>query len=197
MTQDLFFALVAFCAVGLFTPGPNNMMLMTSGANFGLRRTWPHLFGVDLGFAAMVLPVGLGVMQIFEIWPITHTILKFVSVAYLLYLAWKIANAGAPRADGGGARPLSFLQACAFQWVNPKAWSMILGALTLYAPGRDLGAILWVAGVYAAVGFFSALSWTTLGTNIRRILTNQTHLRLFNWTMALLLLASMGPVLWQ
>lgn len=196
MTQDLFIALAAFCAVGLFTPGPNNMLLMSSGANFGLRRTLPHLAGVAVGFPIMIVPVGLGAMQVFDLFPATYTILKIASVAYLSYLAWKIAHAAAPKATEG-ARPMTFVQALAFQWVNPKGWSMALGAITLYAASRDLASILWVSAMFLAIGTVSALTWTGFGTSLRRLLSDKRRLRLFNWTMASLLVASMLPVLWS
>jgi threonine/homoserine/homoserine lactone efflux protein len=195
MTLDLLFALALFCAGTLFTPGPNNLMLMASGANFGLRRSIPHLLGVALGFPLMIIPVGLGVMQLFDLWPLSYTILKIASVIYILYLGWKIANSAPPKEVTSDAKPLTFLQAAAFQWVNPKAWSMALGAITLYAPGRDLMAILWVSGLFTAIGMISATTWTTLGTGVRRLLSDTRKLRVFNWIMATLLIASMIPVL--
>lgn len=195
MTFDFLIALTLFCAATLFTPGPNNLMLMASGANFGLHRSLPHLAGVALGFPLMILPVGLGVMKVFDLWPPAYTILMAASVLYLLYLAWKIANAAPPKHAHAEARPLTFLQAAAFQWVNPKAWSMALGAITLYAASRDLTSILWVSGTFAVLGTVSALVWVTLGTGVRRILAEPKRLRLFNWTMAALLIASMIPVL--
>ena len=197
MTPDVLFALAGFALVTVITPGPNNLMLMTSGANFGFRRSIPHMLGVGLGFPLMIIPVGLGVMQVFDAWPPSYTILKVLSVLYMLWLAWKIANAappdGAPEAAG---KPLTFLQASAFQWVNPKAWSMALGAITLYATGRDLAAILWVAGTYVAMGCISTTSWTVLGQQLRRLLNRPNRLRVFNWAMAALLVASLIPVLW-
>jgi threonine/homoserine/homoserine lactone efflux protein len=195
MTADLFIALLGFAFATVISPGPNNLMLMASGANFGFRRTIPHMLGVGLGFPLMILPVGLGVMQAFEAWPPLRTILTVASVAYLLWLAWRIANAGAPKEAKAGARPLTFPQAAAFQWVNPKAWSMALSAITLYAPDRSFGAVLWVAGSYVAMGVISTSTWTVLGQQIRRFLTNPARLRIFNWSMAALLVASMLPVL--
>ncbi|MFZ7092285.1 LysE family translocator [Primorskyibacter sp. 2E233] len=195
MTPEILFALALFCAATLFTPGPNNLMLMASGANFGLRRTVPHLSGVALGFPLMIVPVGLGVMRLFDLWPPAYLILKALSVVYILWLAWKIAHAAPPRESSAEARPLSFVQAAAFQWVNPKAWSMALGAITLYATGRELSSILWVAGAFLAIGIVSALTWVTLGTGVRRLLAKPARLRVFNWVMAGLLVASMLPVL--
>ncbi|WP_439524895.1 LysE family translocator [Marivita sp.] len=197
MTPDLFLALASFALVTVITPGPNNLMLMTSGANFGFHRSLPHMLGVGLGFPLMIVPVGLGVMQVFDLWPLSYTLLKVLSVLYMLYLAWRIANAAPPDgAPQAGSTPLSFLQAAAFQWVNPKAWSMALGAITLYATGRDLAAVLWVAGTYVAMGTISTTSWTILGQQLRRLLNRPERLRLFNWAMAALLMASLVPVIW-
>lgn len=198
MTLDILMALVAFCFVGVITPGPNNLMLMASGANFGFRRTVPHMFGIGIGMPVLVLLVGIGVIRVFEAFPIVQTMLTILSVAYLLYLAWKIANAAPPRRAEEGqetGKPLTFLQAAAFQWVNPKAWFMALSAITLYAGGREPMAILWVAGAYCAVSSISTTSWTALGQQMRRFLSTPGRLRAFNWTMAALLVATLIPVL--
>jgi len=199
MTFEILTALVAFCFVGVITPGPNNLMLMASGANFGFRRTVPHMLGVGLGMPILVTLVGIGVIRVLEAYPIVQTVLTVLSVAYLLYLAWKIANAAPPRKvaeDEAMGKPLTFLQAAAFQWVNPKAWFMALSAITLYAGGRDPSAILWIAAVYCAVGVISTTSWTALGQQMRRLLNSRARLRAFNWTMAALLVATLIPVLW-
>lgn len=196
MTLELYSALFTFALVTVITPGPNNLMLMASGANFGFRRTVPHMLGIGLGMPVMVVLVGIGIMQIFDRWPVSYTILKVASVAYLLYLAWKIANSAAPKNAEVDGKPLTFLQSAAFQWVNPKAWTMALSAITLYATSRDLTAVLWVAGTYVMVSSISTTSWTVLGQQMRRILKNQTRLKVFNITMAFLLVATLIPVLW-
>jgi threonine/homoserine/homoserine lactone efflux protein len=198
MTFDLFTALATFALVTVITPGPNNLMLMASGTNFGFVRTIPHMLGIALGFPMMVICVGLGVMQVFDIWPLSYTLLKTVSVVYLLYLAWKIAHAVPPasaEADATGT-PLTFLQSAAFQWVNPKAWSMALSAITLYAGGRDLAAVLWVGAVYVGVSVISTTGWTVLGQQLRRLLKRPARLQMFNRVMAGLLVATLIPVLW-
>ena len=197
MTYELFLALAGFVFGTVFTPGPNNLMLMASGANFGFRRSIPHLTGVAVGFPLMILPVGLGVMQLFDTFPPLTWIMTALSVVYMLWLAWKIANAAPPREGEAQGTPLSFVQACAFQWVNPKAWAMALGAITLYAASRDLTAILWVSGTYLLVGTFSASTWTLLGQQLRKLLTKPAQLRVFNWTMAAVLLASLAAILLQ
>ncbi|WP_299286268.1 LysE family translocator [uncultured Tateyamaria sp.] len=194
MTLDLLSALAAFAFVSSITPGPNNLMLMASGANFGFRRTIPHMLGVGLGFVFMVMLVGAGLIQIFDAYPLSHTVLKVASVAYLLFLAWKIATA-APVHDGQGqGTPMTFLQAAAFQWVNPKAWTMALTAVTVYTPDTTLWGIGVVALVFGAINLPAVSSWTVLGQQMARVLTNPARLTAFNWTMAALLIASLYPV---
>ncbi len=197
MTHDLFLALLGFAFVSSITPGPNNLMLMASGANFGFRRTVPHMLGIASGFVVMVLLVGIGLMQLFDLWPPARTVLTVLSVAYLAWLAWKIAHAAAPGSQTAeGARPFSFLQAALFQWVNPKAWSMALSAITLYAPGREWVAIALVALAFGAVNLPSVSVWAFMGQRLRLWLTSPRRLRAFNWTMAALLLATLYPVLY-
>jgi threonine/homoserine/homoserine lactone efflux protein len=196
MTYDILTALAAFALVTSITPGPNNLMLMTSGANFGFRRTIPHMLGIGVGFMVMVFLVGMGLAQMFDLYPVAHTVLKTLSVVYLLYLAWKIMNAGRPSQGNAAARPMTFLQAAAFQWVNPKAWAMALTAVTVYAPSQTLWTICLVALVFGAINLPAVSSWTMLGQQLRRLLTNDTRLRVFNTTMAVLLVASLYPVLW-
>lgn len=196
MTQEHFAALLAFAFVTSITPGPNNLMLIASGANFGFRRTVPHMLGVSLGHLAMTLIVGLGLVGVMLAVPATQVALKVVSVVYMLWLAWKLAHAAAPGQGDAGARPMTFLQAAAFQWVNPKAWAMSLGAVAAYAPDRTLMSVAVVAAVFAAVNLPSVAVWTAAGGGLRRWLTNPARLRLFNWTMAALLVASLIPTIW-
>ena len=198
MTYDLLAALALFAFVSSITPGPNNLMLMASGANFGFRRTIPHMLGVALGFVFMVLLVGAGLVQVFDAYPVSYTVLKVGSVIYLLYLAWKIANAGAAKTgtDGDVGTPMTFLQAAAFQWVNPKAWAMALTAISAYTPDHTLWAILLVGVIFGAINLPSVGSWTVLGQQMARFLTSPRRLMAFNWTMAVLLVGSLYPVIW-
>ncbi|MCB9949244.1 MAG: LysE family translocator [Rhodospirillaceae bacterium] len=195
MNTDVLTALVAFAFVTSITPGPNNLMLMASGANFGFRRTVPHMLGVGLGFVFMLVVLGAGLVQVFDAFPQAYTVLKVCSVAYLLYLAWKIANAAPPQAADRAGTPITFLQAALFQWVNPKAWAMALTAVSVYAPTQSLGAIAAVAAVFGAINLPTVSSWTVLGQQMRRVLTSPRRLRVFNIVMALLLVASLYPVL--
>ncbi|MCP5037133.1 MAG: LysE family translocator [Rhodobacteraceae bacterium] len=195
MQLALFPALFTFALVASMTPGPNNVMLMASGANFGFRRTIPHMFGIALGFAIMVILVGMGLMQLFTVLPLSYQLLKVASITYLIWLAWKIAGAGKPDQGNARATPLSLVQAAAFQWVNPKAWAVAFATITTYAPSRDMGSVLLIAGVFIATSLPATTSWTYLGREISRLLTNPNHLRLFNWCMAALILATLFPVL--
>jgi threonine/homoserine/homoserine lactone efflux protein len=196
MTPDLILALILFAFASSITPGPNNIMLLASGANFGLRRTVPHMLGISGGHALMVALVGLGLLQLFLAIPWLKPALMIASAAYLLWLAWKIANAAPPGARDATGRPFSFVQAAAFQWVNPKAWYMAIYAQTNFAPEQSgsWGALA-VALVFAVVNLPSVTVWAAMGTQLRRWLDGPGRLRAFNITMALLLVASLYPML--
>jgi threonine/homoserine/homoserine lactone efflux protein len=196
MTYEIILGLVVFSLVSSITPGPNNLMLMASGANFGFRRTLPHMLGVALGFTLMVLLVGIGLVKVFDAFPISYQILKVVSVVYLLYLAWKIGTAAPSpgKAEAGGS-PFTFVQAALFQWVNPKAWTMALTAVSVYSPSQSVAAMAFVAAVFGAVNLPCISLWTTLGQQLQNLLTSRLRLRAFNITMAVLLVSSLYPVL--
>ena len=198
MTLDLLLAFAAYAFVTSITPGPNNTMLLASGANFGFRATLPHMLGISLGFGLMVLAVGLGVGALFQAWPLLHAILRYVGAAYLVFLAWKIATSGPPGSGAGQGRPLGFLQAATFQWVNVKAWIMAIGAVATYTPaeGYFLNLVI-VALVFTLVGMPCIASWALVGTALRRFLADPTRRRVFNIAMGLLLVASLYPVLFD
>lgn len=195
MTQALFLALIGFVFVTTVTPGPNNMMLLASGANFGFRRSLPHMLGIAVGCGVMVFLVGLGIAGLFQIWPPALTVLKLVSVAYMLWLAWKIAHSTTPEGRQAGAEPFTFLQAAGFQWVNPKAWVMALGAVTAYVTQPSAPVYLLVGAVFVVVALPSVAIWAALGQGLRKLLTRPAQLRAFNWTMAMLLVLSLWPVI--
>lgn len=195
MSISVLAALTAFAFVTTVTPGPNNLMLMASGANFGFRKTLPHMLGIMVGVSVMVLVVGGGLMSLFDAYPLLSKVLQAVSIAYLLWLAWKIANAAPLKASDEKGTPMTFLQAAAFQWVNPKAWAMCLSAITLYAPDRTLLSVVMVACVFAMVSFPAISIWAWLGLVVRQWLTSPRRNRAFNITMAVLLVGSLYPVL--
>lgn len=197
MTYTVFISLIGFAFASSITPGPNNLMLMASGANYGLRRTIPHMLGISIGHAFMVFMVGVLLLQIFDTYPALQTVLKVVSATYMLRLAWKIANAVPPEAKSVEGKPFTFLQAAAFQWVNPKAWFMAITAISAYAPqslGIATGAAI-VAVIFASVNLPSVTVWAWMGVQVRRFLGSAGRLRAFNITMAMLLVVSLYPML--
>jgi threonine/homoserine/homoserine lactone efflux protein len=196
MTYSLLTGLLLFCFVSSITPGPNNLMLMATGANFGARRAAPHASGIVLGFTFMIVAIGLGVAQLFQIYPLAHQLLGVVSVIYLIYLAYKTAtartNLDSPEPTG---KPITFWQAAAFQWVNPKAWTMALAAVTVYAPQPvTYKEVIVVAAIFGAINLPCISVWLLLGVKMRRFLTTPARLRGFNWTMAGLLILSLAPI---
>jgi len=197
MTPDILTALSVFALVSSITPGPNNLMLMASGANYGFRPTIPHMLGIGLGFMFMLFLVGIGLIGVFEAIPYSYETLKLVSILYLCWLAWRVANAAPPDEETKTGKPFTFLQAAAFQWVNPKAWTMALTAMTLYAPDRSLWAILVVTTVFGLINLPSVSLWTLVGQKMQIVLTSRIRLRIFNITMAVLLVGSLIPVVFQ
>ena len=160
--------LALFALVSSITPGPNNVMLASSGLNFGFRRSMPHLLGVNLGFTLMIFLVGVGLGSVFQQVPVLYTVLKYVGAAYLLYLAWKIANSGGMEEGEARAKPLTFLQAAAFQWVNPKAWVMAVGVVATYTPQAGFFANLVIATVVCGIVNLPSIGiWVTFGTALR------------------------------
>ncbi len=195
MSHDLLIAFSIFAFVGSITPGPNNVMLLSSGANFGFRRTIPHMLGITIGFSIMVLLVGLGLGSIFEKYPIIYTVLRYFSAAYLVYLAWKIAHAEPVEAAITTQRPLTFFHASMFQWINPKAWVMVAVAVTTYASEQHYFAnVLMISVLYILFVLPSGVIWSVGGIWLRRYLSKPLHLRIFNISMAILLILSLYPL---
>jgi threonine/homoserine/homoserine lactone efflux protein len=187
--------LALFTLVSFITPGPNNAMLAASGLTFGLRRSLPHLLGVNLGFTAMVVLVGLGLGGLFTRLPVLYEALKYAGSAYLLWLAWKIAASGPLRDGTERGSPFTFIQAVLFQWVNPKAWVMSVGIIAAYTPRNGfLGNLGIAAIVCVVVGLPCIGAWLVCGNALRRWLHRPGMIRAFNVTMALLLVASLYPV---
>jgi threonine/homoserine/homoserine lactone efflux protein len=186
-----------FAIAGSFTPGPNNIMLTASGANFGFRRSLPHILGVCIGFPVMVLAIGLGLGQVFEEVPALHVVLKIAGSAYLLWLAWRVASASSADPGQAGATPLSFFQAAAFQWVNPKAWIMATGAISTFTlAGQEIAPqVFAMALIFTIIAVPSATVWTLLGLGIARLLRSRLGLRLFNLSMGALLALSVVWIL--
>ena len=200
MTPALLLGFAGFVFVVSVTPGPNNAMLLASGANHGFRRSVPQLFGIAFGCVAMLVAAALGVGEAFRAAPVLHDALRVAGGAYLLWLAWCIARSagdGPGDAQGLGAgRPITFLQSALFQWVNPKAWIMTIGAVAAYAPREASAAdIAALAVVMAIVGLPSAAIWAGFGVAIRPLLSDARRLRRFNLAMAALLVLSLASLL--
>jgi threonine/homoserine/homoserine lactone efflux protein len=195
MNPALFVGFLVFALVGSITPGPNNLMMMASGATFGLKRTAPHIAGVVLGFGVMTLAVGLGLAEVLKASLALFAVLRWGAAAYILYIAWRMITAKGPGIAVTGENPMSFLGAVAFQWINPKAWVMALAAVGTYAEhGRFLVDVLIIAAGFMVIGAPCALTWTGFGSGIRRWFKKPIHLKAFNWTMAALLVASLYPL---
>ena len=183
------------------TPGPNNTMMLASGVNFGFARSLPHMLGITSGFCFMVLLMGLGLGAIFTLIPQLYSVLRWGGAAYMLYLAWKILNSspissGSATDEKSTAKPLGFWGAAAFQWVNPKAWVMALGAITTYLPAEhSLWQLLFLVAVLGIINCPSTGSWALFGSSMRRYLQNPKFLRIFNAVAAGALVLSLYPVL--
>ncbi len=195
MSPQSFTALLLFMIVALFTPGPNNTMLLSSGVAYGLKRSAPHISGINIGFSLMAFLVCLGLGAIFMASPLLHNALRIVCAAYLCWLAWKIAHAGEVGETGDAARPQTFYQAAMFQWVNPKAWMAAIAAAAYGIQGKPFASACIIAGVALVVGFPASVTWVTFGAGLRRFLKSPRALRVFNVAMALLLVVSALPLL--
>jgi threonine/homoserine/homoserine lactone efflux protein len=196
---EIFWALATFAFVAGVTPGPNNLMLMTSGVKYGVGRTLPHWAGVILGFGLMIAVVGLGLDILFERFPQILPIMRVAGSMYMIWLALKIALAKPMGEVEPGGRPIGFLAAAAFQWVNPKAWVMALSALAAYAGVVDgyTKSVLFIAALCALMAIPCSGVWMVFGASLRRLLKDPRVIRPFNWTMAALLVASIAPVLFE
>ena len=196
MPLDLFLAMTVFAFVMSFTPGPNNIMLTASGVNFGFARSVRHMLGVTVGFVVLLAACAGGLGLVFAAVPMLHVALKIAGGLYMLWLAWKVANARPVRDDGDAqAQPLTFFQAAAFQWVNPKAVVTSLSAVAIYIrPGEGAIDVPLMLGVFGLAAILSTSAWTAFGVALRGLLSNPRHARIFNGAMALLLVVSIVPM---
>ncbi len=197
LPADLLLAFILFAFVSSITPGPNNTMLLSSGLNFGFNRTIPHMLGVSCGFTLMVLAVGCGLGAVFTAYPVLYTVLRYAGAVYLLYLAYKIATSGpAKDSDERKGKPMSYLSAAAFQWVNPKAWVMAVGAISTYTPINGYFTNVAVIALVFGLANLPAVSmWAGFGSLLRNVLRDPLWLRVFNGVMAALLVLSLYPLL--
>jgi threonine/homoserine/homoserine lactone efflux protein len=194
--DGILLSLLGFSVAMYITPGPNNVMVAASAANHGIRATMPHMLGIATGFAMMLTLVCAGLGSALVNWPLLLPLFRWVGTAWLLYLAWQIARAGAP-GEGGGTRVLGFMGAVGFQWINPKAWLIAVGAAGEYlSPNQPIALqLVRIFLIFLAVGMPCLMVWALLGSGAGRLLHSPARLRAFNVTMALLLVVSVLPVL--
>ena len=197
MSTEILIAFIIYAFVTSITPGPNNTMLLASGLNYGFKRSLPHVLGISIGFALMVIAVGTGLGRVFENWPQVYIALRICGATYLIYLAWNIATElPMSKISESSARPFSFWEAAGFQWVNPKAWIMATGAITTYLPqGENVRSVIFLSILFASINAPSVSIWVTFGATLRHWLNDIKYLRIFNVCMAMLLLASLYPLL--
>ncbi|MGG2098285.1 LysE family translocator [Acinetobacter haemolyticus] len=191
MSLLTFFSFIVYSTVTSITPGPNNIMLAASGLNFGLKRSIPHILGIGFGFGVMVILVGYGIGAALGSSPLLYEILKIIGISYLLYLAYKIYRAGSIKTDTKVDKPLSFTGAALFQWVNPKAWIMAMGAITTYSSANSrLVEFVFIGVIFGLVSIPSVGVWAYMGEKLKMIVNHPRKVQLFNTVMALLLVAS-------
>lgn len=197
--MDIFIAVFFFAFSTTVTPGPNNIMIMSSGVNYGVKSSLPHFFGICLGFPAMVLVVGMGFGTVLEQLPLLHQMIKIAGTLYLLWLAWVIGSQTPKAIEKGNRTPLTFWQAVLFQWVNGKAWVMATGAVAAFTTvaGTLWSEVMAITAAFLAVTFPCVGVWLVAGAGLRQLLTNHTAQRVFNIAMAVLLVLSVLPVVYD
>ncbi|ESP92365.1 LysE family translocator [Pseudoalteromonas luteoviolacea] len=194
MTYELLYALSLFAFVSSITPGPNNLILLSSGLKFGARRCISLLLGINLGFTAMILLVGAGIGELFTRFVMLHEVLKWLSAAYILYLAFKVASATPFEFESHSTgQPMTFFEAVMFQWINPKAWSMSLSAITIYTPSTHFSSVVLVAVVFSLINLPCILSWLLVGTKLSKLIKHPKYFRALNLVLAFVLVASIVP----
>ena len=194
--MNFYLPLILFCFTAAVTPGPNNFTIMISSLTFGVKKTIPHGLGIYLGFPVMVLAIGLGLESIFTAYPKIHLIIKITGSAYMLWLSWKIITASTKTNNIKQRKPFSIIQAVSFQWVNPKAQVMAIGAVSAYTSTNSnisiLTQVFIIAGIYFIVSIPALGVWMLGGKIFNRILKHEKHLRLFNLTLGLSLMLSIA-----
>ncbi|NQW15133.1 MAG: LysE family translocator [Rhodobacter sp.] len=189
MTLNILLSLIGIALTTSWTPGPNNSMLASSGATYGIRASLPHVFGVMLGFPVMIFLVGLGLGELFQTHPIMEQVLRYVGAAMMLWIAWKIANAAASGSAGAASRPMRFFEAAGFQWINPKGWLAAVAMTSQFVtPENPLITSLIISIVFFFTGLTSTFAWLSFGRSMGRFLNTTHKLRAFNIAMAVILI---------
>jgi len=194
--MDFVLPVIIFGFSAGITPGPNNIMIMSSGLNFGIRRSLQHFLGICIGFPLMFILLGLGLGALFVQNSLFHATIQALGVCYLLYLAWKIATAAPMTLKASEARPLSFLQAVLFQWINPKAWAIATGTISAFT-SVEVNVFLQIVvmtGLFFIISMINTSAWLFFGKSLRRVLKTAQHQKVFNISMASLLVMSFSPI---
>jgi threonine/homoserine/homoserine lactone efflux protein len=196
-TLAMLISIATFALTATITPGPNNVLLLSSGLTFGYKKSIPHVFGVFLGFALMVLLVGLGVGIVFEKFPIVLKILKVVGLVYLFWMAYKIGSSKGHLKIKEKHKPFTFIQAALFQWVNPKGWIMSMTAMSIFVTSKEnsITQVIIIAFLFLIAGIISCNAWAIGGVALKRFIKDESHVRKFNLIMAILLVVSVLPVI--
>ncbi|ADG91764.1 Lysine exporter protein (LYSE/YGGA) [Arcobacter nitrofigilis DSM 7299] len=196
-TVSLLISIATFALTATITPGPNNVLLLSSGLTFGYKRTLPHVFGVFLGFGLMVLLVGLGIGIVFERFPIVLKILKVIGILYLFWMAYKIGSSKGHMKIKEKHKPFTFIQAALFQWVNPKGWIMSMTAMSIFVTSKEnsIAQVVIIAFLFLLAGAISCNVWAMGGVALKRFIKEESHVRKFNLIMAILLVVSILPVI--
>ena len=194
-----YLSVILFAVATCVTPGPNNVMLMSSGVNFGISRTMRHVIGINVGFPLMLIVVGWGAGALFSEYPIFHAILRVVSIGYLIYLAYGVANSPIADLNDKSGSPLGVINAAFFQWVNPKAWIMCIGAVSAYTnPSNSYYfQVVLIAFIFFIFGTPCSLLWVFFGNFLKKFLNRPNALRIFNITMGILLMVSLLPEIFE
>ncbi|PHS32004.1 MAG: lysine transporter LysE [Sulfurovum sp.] len=195
-TSTMLLSVISFAFATAMTPGPNNFMLLSSGVTFGYKRTLAHIIGVMVGFPIMILAVGLGLGTVFESYPLLYDLLKVVGISYLLWMAWKIATSSSSMgSDDKVKKPFTLFQAMLFQWVNPKAWVMVITAIGSFITSKEDAflQVLVIAFTYLCVGFLSTNFWALGGVYLQKFISNEKKVKMFNRVMAVLIILSVVP----
>jgi threonine/homoserine/homoserine lactone efflux protein len=196
--MDWYLAVLLFAASSSITPGLNNMMIMASGLNFGIRRSLPHLMGIIIGFPLMFVVAGAGFVSVILAVPELHLLIQVAGVLYLLYFAWLVATAD-HKSDNASKKTISFWQAVAIQWVNPKAWVMITGAFAAFTKtdADPFLQVLYITSAFFIVGIPTITAWLFCGSLLSRVLQQPKSRRYFNYSMSALLVISIVPIIWE
>ncbi|MDK2595530.1 LysE family translocator [Pseudoalteromonas obscura] len=197
--MEYLIAVTLFAISTSITPGPNNIMVMTSALNFGIKKTLPLLSGICVGFSLMLLVVGLGFGQVFNWFPDLHLVIKCAGVTYLLYLAWLIARSGGATMESQAQTPLTFINGALFQWVNAKAWVVATGAIAAFTSIGEgyYGQNMTIALIFLIAAFPCVGIWLLCGSVLQRVLKQQKSRVYFNYFMAALLVLSVIPVMFE